>query len=309
MKNPSRPISAGAGFTLVEMLVVLGVIGLLIAILLPVLSAARTRARAAQCLSNQRQLAAAALTRATQADGFLPLAGRLVLPDALTGYGSLPRSLADSSRQRYVYLDDRRPSSVLAAQELVAPWPVALAGSLGLGVEADRETVADWPAVLSSNGGGVYLCPDAPEPDVTLPTVSHQVGSDDHVVLDDVRFDFGLNEGLLGFHHDAHFEPSRRRGHLTRAGNASRTLVLGDADTREPGTQLLTWRPPLVEGEPKAVSLGEVVAAPAANLVDRSIRLDPNRHRGRANFVFADGHGETRRADAADLGGVMLLAD
>ena len=43
------------GFTLVEMLVVVAIIGILIALLLPALQAAREAARSAQCKSNQRQ--------------------------------------------------------------------------------------------------------------------------------------------------------------------------------------------------------------------------------------------------------------
>jgi prepilin-type processing-associated H-X9-DG protein len=60
-------------FTLVELLVVIGVIGALIALLLPAMARAREAARTVACASNIRQIGIATLAYANHNKGFLPV--------------------------------------------------------------------------------------------------------------------------------------------------------------------------------------------------------------------------------------------
>jgi prepilin-type N-terminal cleavage/methylation domain-containing protein/prepilin-type processing-associated H-X9-DG protein len=67
-----RMVGRPSGFTLIELLVVIAIIAVLAAILFPVFSAAREKARQTACLSNQKQIAAAILMSCQDSGEVLP---------------------------------------------------------------------------------------------------------------------------------------------------------------------------------------------------------------------------------------------
>jgi prepilin-type N-terminal cleavage/methylation domain-containing protein/prepilin-type processing-associated H-X9-DG protein len=119
------------GFTLVELLVVIGIIALLVALIVPAANKARESARRVQCLANLRQLTAAVLAYVTDDPG-------QCFPDA--GSGNAP-VLAPLSPRTH----NKPPYTPLNANAYVLP---SIGGSLR--------------KYLGENARALWVCPSAP---------------------------------------------------------------------------------------------------------------------------------------------------
>ncbi len=82
------------GFSLVELLVVIGLIGVLIAILMPALHRAREQAKMVQCASNMRQIGMAMLAYSNSNNGWL-------FPSGLPEYGATAPFTDDRRKLRW----------------------------------------------------------------------------------------------------------------------------------------------------------------------------------------------------------------
>src|SRR5258708_719419 len=99
-----------AGFTLVELLVVIGIIALLISILLPALSRARESGNRVKCLANLRQLTFAWMSYANDNKGWMPGAGTATT-DPTTGlaYSWIGRRGAGAGHPSFVIVGVTHP--------------------------------------------------------------------------------------------------------------------------------------------------------------------------------------------------------
>src|SRR3954470_22196700 len=126
-------------FTLVELLVVIGIIALLISILLPTLGKARESARTLACASNGRQLALAIRLFSQEHRGYMP-----ALSDKAWAYQN------DKFRSIWVYRSNTNPPVLL-------DWASSLLPYLGVkGVEWFNDPGA------GNKGSKVFICPSDP---------------------------------------------------------------------------------------------------------------------------------------------------
>jgi prepilin-type N-terminal cleavage/methylation domain-containing protein/prepilin-type processing-associated H-X9-DG protein len=281
------------GFTLVELLVVIGIIALLISILLPALGKARESANQVKCQAQQRQILQGMMLHANDRQGFMPLAGLIWTPN----FGTGPADVNDARQQHYVYYQVGNTQHITSLAVGVAKY---------LGQDLDLSTRANMEkGMLSGIVRKIFVCPSDREGGRYGVTVND--GGSHHS-------SYAFNEAALGYSNlggagadgSVHGH-SRYRGNTARFPHPSQLMLLTDAAPRG-GDGPASWM--LYDDHDTDCTLGDVWRAKGSpKQASDPALFDKSRHRGRIVIGFADGHVDNIRLAEGDLDKISLDLD
>jgi prepilin-type processing-associated H-X9-DG protein len=305
------------GFTLVELLIVIGILALLVGLLVPVLGKARAASNVVICTARLRELASATLSYTQEHRGYTPLAGEMVIPKgARLGFDGYPPALGDPMRRRYTYANYAR------SKRTVVPFQAAIAEYLKVGPLNFEDAESMVSVMNKSEFRRHFLCPstdsysltpgnDPAVADGNATMISFSIGPGSRAdYIWSCMSDYGFNEGLFGYHRDGKYASRRLRGHLHSEKQPAKLVLFADAKLRDQPAYY-NMMAPWISWTPSLDSTGPVTLADALSPTGKagisSSMFDRRRHNGQINVAFADGHVESAPIEAGALEKMNLL--
>lgn len=280
MSASSSHRRAVAAFSLVELIVVIGIIALLIGMLMPALTLVREHANQTKCAAMLRDIGLAGQLHVNEHGGYLPCAGWHWNP---IGGVVNPKGLGDDHAVRYDYYTDE-------GEQRPMPVTAALAVAWGIRVRTDsRDSLAQ-----DLQGQAVrkyFRCPSQ-EAELSGWTQHDNEGwqSPDEVSS------YAFNEAVLGRRdRDAATNPFPL-GHVTVVGHPSEVFFALDGRTRDPETDRCFLVFDFGPNDTLEDFNTDIQTSPQGKEL-----IDFWRHRRRINVVFLDGHVDSYPTDAGGL--------